>query len=246
MEWTIVGDRQPVLTAGPDVRFELVGLDPVAIATARGWEAGQEIDAFLGGSVGELRDLLVGVGAIRPRIAGLTAVALVADGAVGDLVAALNARGTTVVHAKADPRSERITTELTLVVRRGPSWPTGGPGVHLGIDLSHHHTLVLGPLVVPGVTSCLDCLERHIERRWGSDDAPAEPAMLRWSSLVAELVTIQLELIGRGRSPLVNATASWNLSTAESERHDLLRAPDCGGPCRAPSVDKIHLPWLQP
>lgn len=237
--WLLVLGPPPVLTAGPDVLFELAGLSKGSVAAASRWSSGEPIAADLPVEQAELRDLLVGLGALRPVISPLNHLRIV--GSAGRrLLAALQARGMVV----EDSGDQDRAGDLTLVVRTGTSWPAAPPGVHLAVDLTHHHTLVLGPLVVPGVTSCLMCLQRQTTRRWGADQVPAKPEITRWPELTAELIVLQFELARRGESPLVNATIAWDLTGGTTEREDLLRAPNCGGQCRSPVGDSVDLPWL--
>lgn len=229
------------ITAGPDVHFELEGLSQETLQTAIRWSAGGHVEAQPPPEQAELRDLLIGLGALKPIIPDLGPLPII--GKPGDLLTlALEARDLKPIAVEA-PLAD---APLHLVLRTSSSWPDSPPGVHLGVDLTHHHTLVLGPLVVPGVTSCLMCLERQTSRRWGQDRVTKSPAIRRWPELTAELITLQIELARSGESALVNATIAWDLAHGNADRQDLLRAPQCGGPCRAPSSDQIDLPWLSP
>lgn len=237
--WLLLPGPPPVLTAGPDVLFELTGLSQDSVRAGTRWSSGGSVEAELPAEQAELRDLLVGLGALRPLTRPLRHIPIVGS-ADRLLVAALQARGLLDEYFGHQDHED----DLTLVVRTETNWPGSPPGVHLAVDLTHHHTLVLGPLVVPGATSCLMCLQRQTVRRWGRDQVPTKPEITRWPELTAELIMVQLELAKRGESPLVNATIAWDLAAGTTEREDLLRSPECGGQCRSPVVDSIRLPWL--
>ena len=236
--WAFVAGDTPAVTAGPDLCFELGGLDPSALATLEHWSAGHlpAIDTALDPHLSELQTLLLGLGALVPCAPEMMTISIL--GRLPTLVRDVLAQSFTIAPA---PTSGSVE----LVVRTESEWPTPSAGVHLGVDLAHHHTVVLGPLVVPGISSCLSCLDRLVTRRWGRDVVPSEPAVARWASVTAELLTIQLEGLRQGSASLVNATIAWNLQEGTVEREALLRAPECGGPCRAPSVDRLDLPWAR-
>lgn len=233
-QWTIEVGPPIVLTAGPDVRFELEGLDVRCARALTLWHEGGQVDAVVDGPVAELRTLLVGLGALTTSMP--QAVMLFGDPCPPAIQAALAERLDVVAADEANA--------VGLVLRTGSDWPAGRDHAHLAADLTHHHTLVLGPLVIPGVTSCIGCLTRQTERRWGPDTVASTPAILAFPAIVAELIAIQVDRAAAGDSPLVNATMMWNLATGHSERADLLRAPDCGGPCRPAAGSELTLPWL--
>ena len=234
--WHFSADPTPVLSAGPDLSFDLEGLDAGSLDALLQWSRGGcTVDDRDGQT--ELRSMLVGFGASTPLVDDPIGISL-----QGDAPAAV--RDILLDHcALADPADPAA---VELLFRTAAAWPTPSHRVHLGIDLTHHHTLVLGPLVVPGVTSCLSCLDRLVTRRWGADIVADRPTVTRWHAVIAELVIIQLDGLRGGATGLVNATAAWNLADGTVEREALLRAPDCTGLCRAPQLDRLQLPWTRP
>lgn len=245
-EWVAVAEPSPVLSAGPDVRFELAGVSPETMRSLLQWQTsggvGRTADAEAPSDEElELHSLLVGLGVLQPRIPPSPRISLISSRSHGELETALSSLGIETV-----PQEE--AADLDLVLRTESEWPRARDRPHLGVDLTHHHTLVLGPLVVPGLTSCLFCLQRQTERQWGPDLAPPEPRVLRWANVLAELLTVQIHTASTasssGSRPLVNATVAWDLQNGTVERERLFRAPDCGGPCRAPTGATIDLPWV--
>lgn len=239
--WLLNQGPPALITAGPDVVFELDGLSQDTVLAAARWSSGSAVEADLPAEQAELRDLLVGLGALRPLTRPQSQLSVVGSASAA-LVEALEARDLSV--AADSSHNNAYDSDVALVLKTNPTWPDAPKQPHLAVDLTHHHTLVLGPFVVPGATSCVMCLQTQTTRRWGIDQVPPQPAINRWVAVIAELITLQLELAQRGESPLVNATIAWNLSEGTTEREHLLRAPDCGGQCRSPVSDNLVLPWL--
>lgn len=249
-EWVVRLEPVPVVSAGPDVRFELAGLTPEAASSLMHWQASglaestQAKRTDASNEIAELRTLLVGLGVLVPRLAPDPAVRLLSSRPHPELEEALSTRDIIVLPTQAQGADTEAEADLELVIRTESAWPeTTSARPHLGVDLTHRHTLVLGPLVVAGLSSCLRCLQRQTERQWGPDDIPPEPRINRWIEVLAELLAIQIHLCVAGDRPLVNTTAAWDLQSGSVERERLLRAPDCGGPCRAPTGARIDLPW---
>ncbi len=241
-EWVARVEPVPMVSAGPDVRFELAGLTPETASSLMHWQAsGVAENSGTSAEEAELRTLLIGLGVLVPRLAANPSIGMLAAQPLPELEQALASRDIVIV-----PReSENGDADLDLVIRTEAAWPEPNDDrPHLGVDLTHHHTLVLGPLVVPGLSACLCCLQRQTERQWGQDDIPPEPRVRRWTEVLAELVAIQIGLAVAGDRPMVNATATWDLERGSADREQLFRAPDCGGLCRAPTGATIDLPWV--
>jgi hypothetical protein len=143
---------------------------------------------------------------------------------------------------------------LTLLVRTNASWSAlmaaygawHGRGPHLLVDLSHHHTLSVGPLVVPGQTACVACLGHRIVQRWGDLLPPTEPAMLRRAAGVAALLSDVVRL----GPELVERVAALDLRHLRLSRHRVHMQPGCPV-CQASREDTaielaspFNLPWV--
>ncbi len=100
---------------------------------------------------------------------------------------------------------------------------------HVLVDLAHHETVVLGPLVVRGETACLGCLAGRMNQLWGDPPPAAEPAMLARAVLVASLVAEHLRGFVQRRSMPALVQQAWSLSLAtwETELHPVFLLPWC-------------------
>jgi hypothetical protein len=113
---------------------------------------------------------------------------------------------------------------------------------HLLCDLATRHTVVLGPLVVPGLTACLSCLVGRLASRWGDPTPPERPAALDEPALVAALLGRVLRTMTTGRYELVERTVALNLDDLSTSTEAVLPAGECPV---CPRVDPIgvRLPW---
>lgn len=117
---------------------------------------------------------------------------------------------------------------------------------HILIDLAFHHTLSVGPLVFPGETACLYCLEGRINSRWG-EEQPQESSLTsrRYLGVATELITTELERIAQGDTSLTNKTVAWNFLSRTIKINQLLKVPICPV-CTANKIDHngaLALPW---
>lgn len=234
--WAVEPDPQGlVLSAGADRRLALDGCSAATVATVQRWAAGDEITAP---DDDDRRVLarLAELGAVVPIAASTRAVALRgAPPLVDDLMRELVGHG----YAAGDGP--------IVVVRDGSSGAPGPPEapapLHLGLDVRAHHHVVIGPLVVPGVTTCLTCLDQRAVRRWPAPIVPARPAVTRWTAVIAALLAVQLELIAERRSPLVNATIAWDLERGTTDRQSVYRLIGCPTCDTAAAPGRVSLPW---
>jgi hypothetical protein len=120
---------------------------------------------------------------------------------------------------------------FTLVVRTGgPQLDLAGldlPGPHLLVDVAYHHTLSLGPLVVPPDTSCLGCLVGRITSAWGDQPTPRRPAVCDEPELAASLAVREVDAIQAGSLALANRTVAYDLRQHELLSSALFKLPWC-------------------
>jgi hypothetical protein len=231
-------DTALVFSAGADRRVAIDGVDARQRAVVERWQATGAVP--LGGGHGQaearLIDRLVELGVVAPLARpGPPTVVADDDDLAADLAGLLTERG---------------AVDLALSVRTGRRWPTVPIGsLHMGVDLSLHHTIVLGPLVAPGASACLACLDARAARRWPPPTVPPRPAVQRHLAVVAALLDVQLGLVASGASPLVNATIAWNLETGSTDRQALYKLAGCTR-CRTgrgitsrPDDGRVALPW---
>jgi len=106
-------------------------------------------------------------------------------------------------HASADLQrvDAAADADLLVLVRHGLGWEQAlaryvshmPAQPHLLLDLSYHHTLALGPYVVPGQTACVYCLGNRVLRRWGEAVVPALPEVASQPARIAALVAPLLD-----------------------------------------------------
>lgn len=99
---------------------------------------------------------------------------------------------------------------------------------HLYVDFAFHHTLSVGPLVIPHETPCIACLHGRLRERWGERVPVERPAAWReYAGVISALVFCEIERIIRGDTSLVGWTAAWNLAERDILKEKLLTAPLC-------------------
>ncbi len=207
-------------------------------------------DAECGAAVRQLRRL----GALIPAQA-LTATAQKRAGITWlgepclELVAALAANGWHVVQDTDD-------SNLQLLVRTNASWSSVLAlyqqrlirKVHLLIDLAYHHTICIGPLVVPAETACIACMAHRLVRRWGDLPPPQAPTTLQRAAGLAALLA-DSALLSRS---LVERSVAINISELRLQSSVVFPTPGCSvcaaygavfvGDARA-TDGKLPLPW---
>ncbi|WP_018335129.1 ThiF family adenylyltransferase [Actinomycetospora chiangmaiensis] len=152
--------------------------------------------------------------------------------------------------ARADPAvavAEPSRRRPELVVLTGPA--TTDPTVTGPLHARHQPHLavaagdpvgVVGPLVLPGRTSCLRCVARH--RADGGDPCPpasAVPVSIAAATTLAGLVTGAVLAFLQGRSGLLGAADEIDAAIGSMRRRPCPAHPRCpcdGAPPRAPEV----------
>ncbi len=119
---------------------------------------------------------------------------------------------------------------------------------HLFVDMAYQHTASFGPLVFPGETACIACLQGRISNRWGDEKPPLLPrASSEFSGVISELLQIELSKIAEGDTSLTNKTVSWNFRERLVSNDQLLKVPLCPV-CSQNRVDPsgtLVLPWIR-
>lgn len=144
--------------------------------------------------------------------------------------------------------------DLALIIRTNSTYADlleaiGYPGItkpQLFADMAFHHTFSLGPLVFPGETACIACLQGRVSTRWGDEAPPPLPQVVKKNGgLIAELVATELARIANGDTSLTNKTVSWNFEDRTVRRDQLLKVPLCPI-CTQNKIDQagaLALPW---
>lgn len=119
---------------------------------------------------------------------------------------------------------------------------------HLFVDLSFHHTFSIGPLVFPGETACIACLQGRLGTRWGDETPPPAPrAAGKYAAVARELISTELTRISSGDTSLTNKTVSWNFQDRTVRQDQLLKVPVCPI-CTQNKIDAsgaLALPWVK-
>lgn len=117
---------------------------------------------------------------------------------------------------------------------------------HLFVDMAFHHIFSVGPLVFPGETACIACLQGRITTRWGDEKPPITPRITnKYSGVVSELVKTELDRINDGDTSLTNKSCSWNFQDRAVKKDQLLKVPLCPI-CTKNKIDHsgaLALPW---
>jgi len=124
--------------------------------------------------------------------------------------------------------------DMVLVVRTNASWQAvrddyavlGIRKPHLFVDLAYHHTVGIGPYVVPGETACVTCLSHRVAHRWGDLSGPLRPVVSSRSHAVAALLSPMLTAPD-GVWPFLEHSISLNLQTLSSTRDKVFQLPWC-------------------
>ncbi len=117
---------------------------------------------------------------------------------------------------------------------------------HLFVDMAFHHTLSLGPLVFPGETACIACLQGRISTIWGDEAPPISPKVIsEYLGVASELISVELNRISQNDTSLTNKTISWNFRDRTIKTNQLLKVPLCPI-CTQNKIDysgALALPW---
>lgn len=234
-----------VLSAGADRRVAIDGLAAATRATAARWQVADRVEAETAEEA-LLVDRLVELGAVVPALGPTWSAVLVGDDEVcRELVDLLGPEARGGSPGPRDPPRRPEPGGLVVAVRTGTAWPVVPHGrVHLGLDLALHHTIVLGPLVLPGASACLGCLDARMAYQWPQPVVPPRPAVQQYLPVAATLLRVQIEVLATtGSSPLVNATAAWDLERGTVDRQTLYKLVGCPNCDTAGSSGRVSLSW---
>jgi hypothetical protein len=112
---------------------------------------------------------------------------------------------------------------------------------HLLLDLAYHHTVALGPFVVPGAGACLACLAVRAGRRWGDPPPPPQPRAQSYEFPIS-LARQAVENIRGGSLALLDAVVAVDLDEFTTTRESVLPAADCEI-CPKVEFGRVTLPW---
>lgn len=254
-QWRLdVIEQRLVVSAGADEVYVLDEAPPEAlptlVAACQAGTARQLVaDPLCGPAVRALRRLgaLLPAGALQASHSPRASLHWV--GSVwAEFTDALKAQGWDLLDDAAEAPLQllvRTTATWTELLQAYQARPPTGP--HLLIDLAYHHTVGLGPLVVPGETACLACLGHRLLRRWGDLPPPSEPALRRQLAGVAAW----LGQAGALGTRCVERALALDLRELRLQESRVFAMPDCPvcATHHPPHLDgdrgRLNLPWLR-
>lgn len=132
-----------------------------------------------------------------------------------------------------------VRTTANWIESLRPYCETQSPHAHVLIDLAYHHSLVLGPWVVPGQTACLACMGLRTVRRWGDGAVPEQPLAAAQPALsVAMLLQLLREAASvGGQAAWVEHSVQLDLRTLQTQRVRVYRQPWCPACSNSPAQE---------
>lgn len=252
--WTLErSDGALLLTAGADLRYTMADVpEAVAAEVMAAWHAGGLDRAAMSAPAGEVVDQLATAGAVRAVAGGGPSPAPAAWAFVGTAVEGFVPAGAVAGREAAAHAAVVVLVRTTATLAELAAAAAGLCVPHLVADVAYHHTVSVGPMVVPGQTACVGCLAGRVSARWGDDRPPPEPAAAR-SPAAAAIVAEEAARAAAGASRLVNRTVAVDLATWRAVDEAVLRLPWCawcgGGsaadPAAGPAAGPVGLPWAE-
>lgn len=232
-----------VVAAGADRVIAVDGASAAQVAAVSGWANGERVGVDGDPALAAMRDRLAEIGAIVPAFPGADDVVLIGTESAQPLLDTLAG----LLPAPWRSRDGEQEPGVAVVVRTAPEWPPIPiERTHLGVDLTMDHTALFGPLVVPGATTCIGCMDSRTARRWGRPTVAAEPGVQALLPVIASLLAVQLRLARAGTSPLVNATVAWDFEQGTIDHQKAYKLPGCPtcNPQPSGGTDgRVRLPW---
>jgi len=243
-----------VVTAGADLVYllpDVSDVDARAVAAVFEQPSAFEPDA-LPAPARALLPTLRGLGALRPaalptptRPRELAVAVQLVGTDPGGLLDTLAGELRVVDAAQADLRLVVRTTGSLRDLMDVAARLATEDAVHLLLDLAHHHTVVIGPLVVPGAGACLGCLAVRAANRWGDPPAPERPGAAVEPRWPAALAGHSVRRIGAGSLALLQRSVAHHLDELTATAEDVLPSADCPQ-CATATTGRLRLPWEDP
>lgn len=110
---------------------------------------------------------------------------------------------------------------------------------HILFDVSFYQNISIGPLVFPGDTACLACLQGRLEYRWGDPKPSKTPRVYKNSKLLlCALIEKEIERFINQDYMLIGKTISLDIDTYQNVKHPLYKIEFCPV-CTKPTVDRL-------
>ncbi|WP_158887333.1 hypothetical protein [Amycolatopsis anabasis] len=134
----------------------------------------------------------------------------------------------------------RTTATLRELTELAGELATGRP--YLLLDLAYHHTVSVGPLVVPGGTACVACLAVRAGRRWGDPPPATRPGAAAEPDFAVALAAHAVRRIAAGSLALLERFVDYHLDELTTTSEHVLPAADCPV-CPGLPAAPAALPW---
>jgi hypothetical protein len=137
-------------------------------------------------------------------------------------------------HADEQAAVDFAAVDFAVVVRCGGSYAdlltstsTLAHIPHIFLDASFHHTISIGPVVVPRVSACLACLTTRLGARWAETTPPPIPMVSEHPELLAALSLDEILNWQQGKSLLVGKVRQIDTHTWHTATDTLLKTTPC-------------------
>jgi hypothetical protein len=221
--------------------YELADLDAAQRGTVVGWFHGAPIlDGQLALRHDDVISVLTTLGAVNyQRRSGSVDVRWIGDvdqATKEAFVRILTDMGVSVVYAETAGTNPDQAALLVIVKSNASMYDCARitdtlvteQRTHLFCDVGFHHTITIGPTVVPGQSACVRCLAERIGGRWGDLTPPPEPhATHDGVRVVATLLARSLRPSPSGSLPFLNEVVTLDLDLLTTTRQRVFRNPWC-------------------
>lgn len=242
-------DDHLVVRAGADMELETGPLSLAAQHKALLWQNEESVARPSEASeCQDLFDQFVTLGALQPNISSLsTKIMLRWLGMPIPLLESFLSQEDFLFQ----PTSIAATTvPLEVAIRTTYTWSETleairewQPHPHLFVDVAYHHTISVGPFVVPGETACIGCLGGRIRQRWRDNPPVSAPLITSRTLLLAGFLSDACARITTGTVPYINAVMTWDSEEGTAMQERVYRVPGCifcDDKARAGRIDYLH------
>jgi len=111
---------------------------------------------------------------------------------------------------------------------------------HILFDTTNYQNISVGPLVFPGETACLACLQGRLEYRWSDDEKPKQPRARDYSKLLTGLIDREIRRFIDQDYSMIGQTVAFNFDDYSALKHPLYKLEKCPI-CDRPTIDRLKV-----